>query len=108
MISVTKFLRVLSFDEQQKENGGASGNYTNNAGKSSEARDPGGNDDSEFRIPLHPGRGRPLKSTKMTMDSIAEEQDLKDITSEIGDVSLKESDEEAANDSGDSKRKWRK
>lgn len=77
LISVTKFLRILSHDEVQKEND-ENENIENNVSVDSRTND------------VNSKQHRRNKSSKLALDSIAEEQDLKEITSEIGDVSLKE------------------
>lgn len=101
MISVTKFLRILSFDEQKEKD--KENTEPNTFGFSAVSPD-------NLELPNKSNKkkqNRPNKSSKLAaLDSIAEEQDLKEITSEIGDVSLKDfiEDEDESN-AADNKRK---
>ena len=89
MISVTKFLRVLSEnDDDQGDTGSGTGLSTGSdtgSGTNHLLHDTRENRDTQ--IPL-PSQRRAIKSSKVAMNPITEEDDLKDITIEIGDVSL--------------------
>lgn len=73
MISVTKFLRILSEDNTADD----------------EAKED--KDTQIFENFIPPARRATIKPGKLPMHSIIEEDDVRDITAEIGDVSLIES-----------------
>lgn len=100
MISVTKFLRILSFDEQKEKD-------KENTEPSTSGFSAVSPENLELPNNNNNKKNRPNKSSKLAaLDPIAEEQDLKEITSEIGDVSLKDfTEDEDEGKAADNKRK---